>query len=418
MSAPRDLERRLEDHYASETLLRAPDRVLHAALASVERSPQRRGFAAWRLRHVNAYAKVLAAAVVAIATAAMGLAIVGITTPRPVPESLLWTPERYAQDWPAALRSEPLGGGPEILLVHGDNAHWDAEEGAWEGLEYVDIVGDAGSGTSPWIDIREARLSGAGIASYSIELAGGVPLPSTDPTSRWIAYGIVVDVDGDGIADERVGIDNMPDGNHRAWSTDLRTGRTKWKAGPGYGLVYDDGAALGGLGLDTWFPSVTEETENVILRYSGGSGRFYAWASVIEEGRVVATDYAPDVGWLVEPPDAGLPLVGTTWMMEREISESITAVMWLIFTPEGRLDLELCQRGDAAVEVTANTLRVTDLALTGDPCRAEITEMESEILAVLTADEVLYSLEAGILELRAGSNVVRFVGSSEPPPGP
>jgi len=25
---------------------------------------------------------------------------------------------------------------------------------------------------------------------------------------------------------------------------------------------------------------------------------FYVWASVIEDGRVVATDYAPDVGWL------------------------------------------------------------------------------------------------------------------------
>jgi hypothetical protein len=27
--------------------------------------------------------------------------------------------------------------------------------------------------------------------------------------------------------------------------------------------------------------------------------RFYAWASVIQDGRVVATDYAPDVGsWI------------------------------------------------------------------------------------------------------------------------
>ena len=26
--------------------------------------------------------------------------------------------------------------------------------------------------------------------------------------------------------------------------------------------------------------------------------RFYVWASVIQDGRVVATDYAPDVGWL------------------------------------------------------------------------------------------------------------------------
>ena len=25
---------------------------------------------------------------------------------------------------------------------------------------------------------------------------------------------------------------------------------------------------------------------------------FYVWASVIENGRVAATDYAPDVGWL------------------------------------------------------------------------------------------------------------------------
>ncbi len=26
--------------------------------------------------------------------------------------------------------------------------------------------------------------------------------------------------------------------------------------------------------------------------------RFYAWASLIRDGRVVATDYAPDAGWL------------------------------------------------------------------------------------------------------------------------
>ena len=29
---------------------------------------------------------------------------------------------------------------------------------------------------------------------------------------------------------------------------------------------------------------------------------FYAWASVIVDGRVVATDYAPDAGWLVATP--------------------------------------------------------------------------------------------------------------------
>jgi hypothetical protein len=36
------------------------------------------------------------------------------------------------------------------------------------------------------------------------------------------------------------------------------------------------------------------------MRFSAGGGlyRFYAWAALIEDGRVVATDYAPDSGWL------------------------------------------------------------------------------------------------------------------------
>ena len=31
---------------------------------------------------------------------------------------------------------------------------------------------------------------------------------------------------------------------------------------------------------------------------------FYTWASVIVDGRVVATDYAPDSGWLLATPGA------------------------------------------------------------------------------------------------------------------
>ena len=83
------------------------------------------------------------------------------------------------------------------------------------------------------------------------------------------------------------------------------------------GTVYDDGVAGGPRTLDTWFPSASEEVEGVILRDSATPGRYYAWASMIEDGRVVATDYAPDVGWLVEPEDPGLPLVGSTWIIER-----------------------------------------------------------------------------------------------------
>jgi hypothetical protein len=139
---------------------------------------------------------------------------------------------------------------------------------------------------------------------------------------------------------------------------------------------------------------------------------------MIEDGVLVGTDYAPDAGWLVTPDDPGLPLVGTTWSIEREIpSRSLTVVMWLIIGPDGRLALELCQRGDAAVEVTPDTMRVTDIALAGDPCSPEVSEMEAEILAVLAADRLSYTLGGGVLRLTDGSNVLEFQGSTDPPPG-
>ena len=48
---------------------------------------------------------------------------------------------------------------------------------------------------------------------------------------------------------------------------------------------------------------------------------FYAWASVIVNGRVVATDYAPDVGWLDRSPDAKpLSKPGGTYVLDVLIS--------------------------------------------------------------------------------------------------
>jgi hypothetical protein len=417
MTARHDLDRRLADFYAAEAPPRAPDWVLGQVLATVDITPQRRQVirTPWSMPPMQGIPRLAVAALVLLALVAAGLIVVGNTAPQPAPEPLSWAPERYAEDWPAP----PPSGAPDVLLVRGENTHWDPEERAWEGLEHIDPVGDAGSGASPAIDIREVGSAGAGSASYSIGLAGGVPLPPVDPFIRWMAYGIVVDTDGDGLPDERVGVDNMPDGQHRAWWTDLDTGQTKWKAGAGYGSVYDNGAFGGSLGLDTWYPSASEESDGVILRYSGARGRYYAWSSMIEDGLVVATDYAPDGGWLVEPEDPGLPLVGTTWTIERELpSRSMSVMMWLVFTPDGQLELELCQRGDASVLVAQGTMRVSEIALIGDPCSDEVTAMEAEILAVLAADEFSYTLDAGVLELSAGPNVVQFVGSSDPPPVP
>ena len=70
-------------------------------------------------------------------------------------------------------------------------------------------------------------------------------------------------------------------------------------AGPPY-------ASVGGAYFDSYYPPDFggplwffggRSTPN---GYVGGppSGNYYVWASVIEDGRVVATDYAPDLGWL------------------------------------------------------------------------------------------------------------------------
>jgi hypothetical protein len=190
----------------------------------------------------------------------------------PAPASLTWSPASLEQDWPAPVRAEPVGE-PTIVQF----------QGSGEDRRYTDPMGDIGSSAPPWVDIVT-------VSEGHIDLAGPMPPPVPEPADAWIAYGVVVDEDGDGVADVRLGVDNLPAGaGHRAWRTDLRTGRTDTAVGPPYGNVGDHL-------FDTFFPAAGEDT----MSYGGGgvSPWYYAWASVIEDGQVVATDYAPDAGWL------------------------------------------------------------------------------------------------------------------------
>jgi hypothetical protein len=205
---------------------------------------------------------------------------------------LAWSRASLEEDWPAPVRHEPAGGAIVVPLQKG-------ADGA--GKVIPDPLGDTESAAYPWVDIRELHGDGGRVV---IELGG--LMPHVAPSEQWIAYGVVVDDDRDGIADRRFGIDNVPgtapgNGEHRAWMTDLHTGRT-W-----VGLV----AILGGLGgnkFDTFWTSSHPGRTSAWLQFGGTNTRgdvnrglvdpFYAWASVIENGRVVATDYAPDVGWL------------------------------------------------------------------------------------------------------------------------
>jgi hypothetical protein len=75
MTASDGLERRLADHYAAEASQRAPDRVLEAALATIDVTRQRRGLVRvpWRFPTMNSYARWGVAAVAVIALGAVGL---------------------------------------------------------------------------------------------------------------------------------------------------------------------------------------------------------------------------------------------------------------------------------------------------------------------------------------------------------
>ena len=201
-----------------------------------------------------------------------------------------WTQASLKEDWPAPVRSEPVGASavlpwPETI------------DGGQH--QYTDPSGDTGSACFPWVDIREVRYPG------SWNLVSNQP-PMVQPTEQWIAYGVVFDVDSDGVPDWRYGMDNMPldtkgERPHRVWVTDLHSGHTESAAGPPYGGVIGDSfypaggdfgvrISLWGPGRPGHLPKSAEELATDV--------RFYAWASVIQDGRVVATDYAPDAGWL------------------------------------------------------------------------------------------------------------------------
>jgi hypothetical protein len=278
-----------------------------------------------------------------------------------------WTPESLNEDWPAPARAEAADG--SVLPMP---------------PPYRDPTGDTGSDGFPCVDIRWLM---ADTSEVHLKLVSKPPPWScsetrecfgVDPTEQWIAYGVVTDEDGDGVPDWRYGIDNMPaeaSGDWlpmRGWRTNLHTGQTE--AGPYEGDP--PWARLGGdfqAGLPTdsadWEPDA-EFRFNGSIETTQGSQRwgfeldmpFYTWASVIVNGRVAATDYAPDAGWLVATPGVALipnSFPGGPYLLEVEydntdsaLSRPLRASMtvprgWTVGGPWGESD-----RGNTSVDFT------------------------------------------------------------------
>jgi hypothetical protein len=237
---------------------------------------------------------------------------------------LAWTPESLDADWPAPVRPEPAGGGSVQPMPP----------------TYPDPMSDNGSDAYPCVDIRWVM---ADTSQVHLKLVSKPPPDScpesrvcveVDPSEQWVAYGIVTDEDGDGVPDWRYGIDNMPADaaengpSRRGWRTDLHTGQTE--AGPEHWerVLRNGGGFNSGLPPESadWEPDATFQFGGAFDTTQGSVSwgfeldmPFYTWASVIVDGRVVATDYAPDSGWLVATPGVTLTpneFPGGTYLIE------------------------------------------------------------------------------------------------------
>jgi hypothetical protein len=221
--------------------------------------------------------------------------------PREPAGPMAWTRESLNEDWPAPVRPEPAGGGSVQPMP----------------LTYVDPTGDTGSAALPCIDIRDVTV---GTHEVFFNLASNQP-PDVEPSEAWIAYGVVVDDDRDGVPDRRFGIENPlrtvddPSSNHRVWRTDLDTGRTESAVDGDFSKYFfsgftggypgngdREGFSTGRHGARFRFGREFDTTGGMETRGFKLDMPFYTWASVIVNGRVVATDYAPDTGWLLATP--------------------------------------------------------------------------------------------------------------------
>ena len=153
-----------------------------------------------------------------------------------------------------------------------------------------------------WVDVKRVRFYMLGSQpTWQIELAAKPPPASGLEPGLLIAYGLVLDTTGDGVADYLIGIDNDAPrrGDFHVWVTDLTTGESDEQIGPPYGSP-----------IEFSHPDERGSGPTMTFEFLPGSApadlnpqtvRFYAWASTARDGEVLTVDYAPDTGWLTKP---------------------------------------------------------------------------------------------------------------------
>lgn len=312
-----DLDRSLNAWFDAVEPRSVPTQVLPSVFAVTQRIGQRRALgtriaAAMHVGRLEDSAAqrtprlmLAVAAAGAVFIGAMGIALLApgmlidrsgaVTrdqTPSPTPTSLPTT----EQDWPLPLRSEPDGPPMTVPME-------------WEpGTKHIWIKpAGAGQPDIDWLEIAEVRLSDqADVSFVDLELAGALPRSAVDQDVR-VAYGLVLETTGDGVADYRLGIENAAAGRFRLWVTDLHSGNTRAGVfGGDLGSVrLGDGYAFG----DALHPAEVDSRDSwaqLIIQWSSVLGRqpaaretilFYTWSSAIFPDGAVVGDHAPAAGW-------------------------------------------------------------------------------------------------------------------------
>lgn len=260
-----------------------PDHVAGAVMSDVRRTRQVPP-SALRRDLVRFAPLMAAAAVVAIVAVAVALGWaarpgpnVGASQP---PASVIWEgPVRAGDAHLPLVRTEPVRLDSSVAVPG-----WGHVDGDDAARRYVDIT-------------QTARNAGIG-RTWQLTLADRPPSArSFDPTRTVISYGLTLDNDRDGVADHVIGISNEAPtpGEFRIWVTDLATGETEEQVGQPLDPLFplsvsrlyeEDGTTSRRLQFSFWRSHDLDDAN------------FYAWASVSEDGDVVAWDYAPDAGWL------------------------------------------------------------------------------------------------------------------------
>lgn len=118
----------------------------------------------------------------------------------------------------------------------------------------------------------------------------------------------------------------------------------------------------------------------------------------------------------VVEPDLGL--VGPTWVLTSIISgDAVSSVpdgviASLTFTDDGSVDVQPgCNSGGGTYTVEGDRIGFGPIALTKMACAGAAGDVEADVLAVLSAGEVTFNIDAATLMLQVGDIGLQFVGN-------